>query len=332
MGGELGHSLAFAIGSVLNNTKITSFCIIGDGEFEAGSIMPSLLGREFLNPSQDGFLILGINLNQYKMGSRSLLSTWNDNKIQSFFSSFNMKTFFCELSHNQGVKIFSSVARMYKDWINEVNVKIPVIILKNQKGATGSAKINGEEFVGTHRSHKVGNLKHPTSEHVAIIEKWLRSYKPQELFKKNGAPVKEIENTLPHKNLRIGNIWRKNLNNQKISLSRIKLNKIIKKEAHKVGSNVSPMEVIGNVFNQLKKECPRFILFSPDETESNRLSKVIQEQGIRGNHNWRSSVPVRKNGGVIEILNENCCHGILQGYIQTGRDGIYNLRSFRSYY
>jgi xylulose-5-phosphate/fructose-6-phosphate phosphoketolase len=322
MGGELGHSLAFAVGSVLNNPKITSFCVIGDGEFESGSIMPSLFCREFLNPKQDGFLILAINLNQYKMSSRSLLSTWNDKKIESFFSSFNIKAIFCDLSHSQGVKIFSFLARMYKKWINGVNIKIPVIILKSQKGITGPMQIDGKKFVGTHYSHKVGSLKHPTSKHVAIIEKWLKSYKPQELFKKNGFPVKGIENNLPPKNLRIGKVWKKNLDVEKPPSFRRRVNEIIKKEG-KLGLVLSPMEVIANSLDRVKQHYKKFMLFSPDEAESNKLGEFIQKHGIRGKPNWRSSVLVQRNGGTIEILNESCCHGMLQGYIQTNRNGVY---------
>ena len=110
IGGELGMAIPCAIGSILNNPKRTAFCIIGDGEFEAGTTMASLLCREFLVPKKDGFLILAINLNQYKMGSRSLLSTWSNKRIESFFSSFGIRSFFCELSQDQGIRVFSSIA------------------------------------------------------------------------------------------------------------------------------------------------------------------------------------------------------------------------------
>lgn len=320
-GGELGNAVSCAVGSILNNPRKTSFCIIGDGEFEEGATIPSLLCREFLTPQKDGFLILAINLNQYKMGSRSLLSTWNNKRIESFFSSFGIRPFFCELSHNQGIKVFSSIAEMYKDWVNGISSKIPVIILKSQKGATGPSGINGEKFAGTHRAHKVGSLKHPTAKHVQIIEQWLKSYKPEKLFQNNGFPVKEIEKNLPGKNLRIGRILEKHhknyLNDKKI------LDALPKKEMQKINSNISPMKIIGNVFNYLRKRNKKFMLFSPDETESNNLNVVIEKNGIKGNPNWESSVPVYLDSGVIEILNENCCHGMLQGYIQTGRDGVY---------
>ncbi|MBA4320864.1 MAG: hypothetical protein C0412_20940, partial [Flavobacterium sp.] len=203
-GGELGIALACAIGSILNNPQRTTFCIIGDGEFEAGATMPSLWCKEFLTPKKDGFLILAINLNQYKMGSRSLLSTWSNKRIESFFSSFGLRPFFCELSHDQCAAAFISIAKMHENWIKGISSDVPVIILKSQKGATGPLEIDSEKFVGTHRSHKVDKLKYPTANHVQIIEHWLRSYKPEELFQNNGFPVKQIENNLPKKDLRIG--------------------------------------------------------------------------------------------------------------------------------
>lgn len=326
-GGELGIVLACAIGSILNNHKRTTFCIIGDGEFEAGTTMPSLLCREFLTPKKDGFLVLAINLNHYKMGSRSLLSTWSNKRIESFFSSFGIRPFFCELSHDQGIRVFSSIVRMYNDWINGINSRIPVIILKNPKGVTGPKEISGEKFVGSHRSHKVGSLKYPTVNHVSIIEQWLRNYKPEELFQNNGFPMKEIENNLPNKKLRIGRrLEIDDKKQRKIFLGDKKiLVRLFQGEAQKLGVSTctSPMKIIGNAINRLRERNKSFILFSPDEAESNRLNMVVEKNGIRGNPDWESSIPVRFDGGVIEILNESCCHGMLQGYIQTGRDGLY---------
>ena len=324
MGGELGVAIPCAIGSILNNPKRTALCIIGDGEFEAGTTIPSLLCREFLRPKKDGFLILAINLNQYKMSSRSLLSTWSDNRIKSFFASFNIQPFFCEFSHSQCVKIFSFIAKIYSDWVKGIGSKIPVIILKSEKGATGPLKIDGKKFVGTHQSHKVNSLKHPTANHVDIIEHWLRSYKPEELFQKNGFPTKEIINNLPKKNLRIGIRLEIDKKRRKIFPHNMEVViKLFKKEAQKLNLSASPMVILGNAINYLKERDKAFMVFSPDEAESNRLNIVIEKNGIRGNPKWRSSVPVNFDGGIIEILNENCCHGILQGYNQTGRDGVY---------
>jgi len=114
-GGELGIALSCAVGSILNNPQKSSFCIVGDGEFEAGATIPSLLSREFLTPKNDGFLILAINLNQYKMGSRSILSTWSNSRIKLFFSALGMHPFFCNLSHNQCATAFLSIANYSKN-------------------------------------------------------------------------------------------------------------------------------------------------------------------------------------------------------------------------
>lgn len=324
-GGELGIASACAMGSILNNPQRTTFCIIGDGEFETGATMPSLWCKEFLIPKNDGFFILAINLNQYKMDSRSLLSTWNNEHIESFFSSFGMRPFFCELSHEQCVKTFSFITKMYNNWVSGVSSEIPVVILKSQKGVGGPKEINNEKFAGTHHSHKVGKLKYPTANHVQIIEQWLRSYKPEELFQNNGFPVKQIKNNLPEKNLRIGRILeidrRKRVKTFPIDKQMVV--GLFQKEAQKLGSTVSPMTIIGNTINYLRERNKIFLLFSPDEAESNGLNMIIEKNGIKENSKWESSVPIHVDGGIIEILNENCCHGMLQGYIQTGREGLY---------
>ena len=323
-GGELGIALSCAVGSILNNPQKSSFCVIGDGEFEVGATMPSLLSREFLVPKRDGFLILAINLNQYKMGSRSILSTWSNNRIKLFFSALGMRPFFCNLSHNQCATAFLSIAKMRENWVNGISSDVPVIILKSPKGATGPAKIDNEKFMGTHHSHKVGKLKYPTANRVQIIEHWLRSYRPEELFQNNGFPVKQIENNLPKKDLRIGRKLEIDRKKQgKIFLNKKIIFELFKKEEQKLGSTVSPMKIISNAINRLREKNKSFILFSPDEGASNGLESVAEKNGIKGNPNWESSVPVCSDGGIIEILNENCCHGMLQGYNQTGRDGLY---------
>lgn len=325
-GGELGLALSCAVGSILNNPKKTSFCIIGDGEFEAGATMPSLLSREFLVPKRDGFLILAINLNQYKMGSRSILSTWNDSRIKLFFSSLGMRPFFCDISHSQCAAVFTSIAKMHENWAGGVSSDIPVIILKSIKGITGPTEIDGEKFAGTHQSHKVGKLKYPNSiaNYTQIIERWLKSYKPEELFQNNGFPVKEIINNFPKKELRIGRRLEIDRKKQKGKLFDKKtFFELLKKESQKLDSTISPMKVISKVINRLRTINKNFIVFSPDEGASNNFEAVIKRSGIRGNSTWQTSVPVRANGGIIEILNENCCHGMLQGYNQTQRDGVF---------
>ena len=292
-GGELGIAISCAIGSILNNPKKTSFCIIGDGEFETGTTMSSLLCKGILTPQKDGFLILAVNLNKYKMGSRSILSTWRDSKIRSFFSSLNIEPLFCELSHSQGERVFKYVEKMHKKWVSGNSSKIPIIILKSQKGITGPKKIDSRNFAGTHRSHKVDSLKYPSKDNLKIIENWLKSYKPEELFKRNGSPVEEIINNLPKETLRIGRTQKTNYKKQGKTTATDKktLSKLLNEEAQKSGLSVSPMKIIGNAINYLRKQNKSFILFSPDEAESNNLNNVIKRNGIRGNLNWKSSVP-----------------------------------------
>ena len=324
-GGELGIATACAVGSILNNPKKSCFCIFGDGEFEAGATISSLLSLDMLSPQKDGFLIFAVNLNKYKMGSRSLLSTWSKSRIESFFRSFNMRPFFCDLNHIQCAKTFSSISKMYNKWINGKAVKIPIIILKNEKGTTGPLTIDGEKFSGSHQSHKVGKLKNDkqNTNYIKIIEKWLNQYEPDKLFN-NGFPVKKIISNFPKKNLRIG--YRLEIDQKLLNKNLFKGEDLIeyyKKHALSVGTSTSPMVNIGKLIVALRGFNKNYTLFSPDEGNSNRLEAVINKVGIKGNTKWKSSVHICSKGGVIEILNETCCHGMLQAYNQTGRDGLY---------
>lgn len=325
-GGELGVATACAFGSVLRNPKKSCFCIFGDGEFEAGATIPSLLSLELLSPKKDGFLIFAVNLNKYKMGSRSLLSTWSKNRIESFFKSLNMQPFFCNLDHAQCAKTFYSISKMHNNWIKGNHTKIPIIILNNEKGATGPKTIDGDKYVGSHHSHKVGKLKNykQKAKQVSIIEKWLNQYEPDKLFNKNGFPVRGVLSNFPKAKFKIGRrleIDRKLLD--KNFFRGKNLFKYYKKYSHNVGTTVSSMVSISNLIIILNRLNKKYTTFSPDEGTSNKVDAVINELGIKGNSKWKSSVPVNSEGGVVEILNEICCHGMLQGYNQTGRDGLY---------
>ncbi len=325
-GGELGVATACTVGSILNNPKKSCFCIFGDGEFETGATIPSLFGLGLLSPKKDGFLIFAVNLNQYKMGSRSLLSTWNKNRIKSFFESLNMHPFFCDLNHAQCAKVFSSISNMRNNWNKGNQTKIPIIILNSEKGVSGPLTIDGEKYAGSHSSHKVGKLKdyEQKAKQVNIIEKWLKQYEPDKLFNSNGYPVKGALSNFPKEKLKIGHrleIDRKLIN--KNLLSNKKLIKYYKKYSQKIGTLASPMVSISNLIIALMKFNEKYTIFSPDEGSSNRIDTVINEVGIKGNSKWKSSVPVSSEGRVVEILNEICCHGMLQAYNQTGRDGLY---------
>ncbi len=325
-GGELGLATASAFGSVLNNSKKTCFCIFGDGEFEAGATINSLLGLALLSPKKDGFPIFAVNLNKYKMGSRSLLSTWSKEKIKSFFKSLNMKPFFCDINHVKCLKTFNLISIMHNKWTQGNRIKIPIIILNNNKGTTGPSVIDGDKYTGTHHSHKVGKLKNylQNDNQVKIIEKWLKKYEPNKLFDSNGFPVKSILKNFPKENLKIG---RRLEIDQKLLNKKNNKNKNLveyyKKYSHKTGIKVSPMASISDLIVAINKKNKKYTIFSPDEGSSNKIDTVINKLKIRGNSKWKSSVPIDSEGGVIEILNEACCHGMLQSYTQTGRDGLY---------
>lgn len=329
-GGELGAALPIAFGATLNNPELTVFCLLGDGELEAGATLSSLNCQEFISPANDGFLIIAVNFNEYKMGSRSIFSTWSDKGLRQFFESFNMEVFICEPSHEDCVKVFDSIAEIRENWRANRFTHIPVILFRNEKGWTGPNTISGHSYVGTHRSHKVAELKHPhdVENAVDIVEQWLQSYRPEQLFVTDGSPSELVLENIPDLSLRLG-LKSHQLNSKHLERPRDPLERVtnlVKNHSKQLSSHVSPMTVIGELLKEYfdTPEGKHFLLFCPDEIFSNGLGNILESNSFRWK--WRStqaSVPLSPQGRVVEILNEACCHGMLHGYNQTGRDGIY---------
>jgi xylulose-5-phosphate/fructose-6-phosphate phosphoketolase len=326
-GGELGLALACATGSVLGNPGIVTFCVLGDGEMEAGSSMPSLLGQELLTPKYDGFLVLAINLNQYKMDSRSILSTWSNERLISFFSALKLRTFIADITHRPFLDVMLSVEEMYRAWESGSDDRLPVIILRSEKGYGAPSMINGKPFTGTHAAHKVGSLKclDDLCENVDTIEEWLRSYSPEVLFQQDGTLAWQIERNMPEDALRLGRRLESDRKSVvKRCFSREDVLKICDTQTKGKGHAGSPMRVIGDCLALLLKRADMpFFVFCPDEASSNQLDALLAVGHLRGRPCWESSVRVSAYGRLIEILNETCCHSMLQGTVQTGRDGIY---------
>ena len=303
-GGELGNAISVSMGTVINNPKRTTLTIVGDGEFEAGTSITSLLCNQFISPINDGFLVIMINLNGYKMTSRSLISL--NRNFSRLLEDFGYEVFTTSINnYEETALIFNKIADLQEQWYEGNNCKIPIIILKSPKGFSGPETIGGLAFANSHLSHKVSTLKEPmiSSDAVEIIQKWLISYRPETLFV-DGVPTKEV-------------------------LDNISKFKTVGKQ-----QNVKP---IGNVnFNNLPQNSmealseyfikftdDKFLIFSPDESISNGLTSFVNEFGMRYNAEIESSVTVKRNGRVVEILNEVICITMLYGYLNCGEDGVF---------
>jgi len=302
-GGELGNAISVSFGTVLNNPRQTTFVIVGDGEMEAGTSLPSLLCNQIINPQHDGFLVIIVNLNKYKMTSRSLISL--NEYIKKMFFSFGFEVFTTSInSHEQTAKIFDRIIDLQTKWYNGRNIKLPFIILESQKGFSAPEIIGSKRFLNSHLSHKVSSLRNPSNENLEIIRKWLKSYKPEELFFE-GVPTNQVLSNIP-KQCEI--LYNTTCFNSKSNVYNI--------------STLNIMETLTKYF--LNYTDSNFLIFSPDESISNGLNEFVQEHGIRcRDENIESSINVKNNGRVIEILNEVMCLSMLYGYIKIGRDGIF---------
>jgi xylulose-5-phosphate/fructose-6-phosphate phosphoketolase len=329
-GGEIGAALATALGAAFNNPGLTVFCLLGDGELEAGATLPSFLCETFVAPPRDGFLIVAVNLNGYKMGSRSVFSTWSSERLLRFFESFPMEVFVCGPYHDEAARVFDSVAAMQEDWRRNRSRRIPLILFRNAKGWTGPEAICGRPYVGTHRSHKVDLLRHPHESEGALnlIEQWLRSYGPERLFTIDGLPSEMVIRNMPIADLRPGLAHQQSCSAHPAARLEYSssITQLINTRSRAVGFSVSPMRVIGEWLNAYMgtPEGKDFMVFCPDEASSNMLGGLVDARYLRWESgSTESSVPLSKDGRVVEVLNETCCHGMLQGYNQTGRDGVY---------
>jgi len=322
-GGELGMAVGCAVGAVLNAPAMTCFCIVGDGELEAGTSLSAMLCGDLLVPGQDGFLVIMININAYKMGSPSLISTWDDTRLESFFSGLGFHPIICAAEHEELTGALDHVGDLQMRWAEGRTPSLPVLLVRDIKGRGGPAAIGDTPYVGTHTSHKVGALKHPhqVPDSVRIVEDWLRSYDPHRLFHADGRPKDTVLSNLPPPSLRLGR-W---LETEREALWGKSNPAITSSDSFSpLGAIESPMEALASAVGRHGENRDRgFLVFSPDEADSNLLGDLVSRWSVRGHDSWTSTSPVSRSGRVVEVLNESCCQAFLQGYLQTGRDGIY---------
>ncbi|MDR2077764.1 MAG: hypothetical protein LBP39_02235 [Rickettsiales bacterium] len=301
-GGELGISIATTFGHCLNNPGKIVFCILGDGEFEAGCNEQALFCNNFLNSSDDAMPVFIVNMNNFKMCSPSLLSLMKE-KTKNFFESLSYQYFYCGTNSRDFIKILDKIKSTWGKWKLGIATKIPLVLLDSPKGWTGPDKVGGIQFVNSHNSHKVSVLSTPkkVENHVDIIEQWLRSYNfsPNnfELVKNNAFGIEKLQ----------GNIYggKKSTNNT-LDLNYPEISAFEK---------YSPMEMVSEyLLRYIRDINSGYIIFSPDEIISNKLWNCVNNLAYRGRD---------KNGNIIEILNESVCLNMLNGYISSGGNGIF---------
>ena len=335
-GGELGYSLSHAYGAVLDNPDLIATCVIGDGELETGPLQASLQINKIINPKTDGVVLPILHLNGYKIANPTIFSRITDMELDDYFRGSGYLPYYVEgndpkYMHKRMADVLDEVIEKIQDIKYKKSSKRPrwpIIILRTPKGWTGPKEVEGKVIEGTFRSHQVpiSITEHP--EELELLEQWLKSYKPEELFDKNGTLIKELQELPPKGNKRMGS--NPHTNGGKL-LQELNLPDF-RKYGVKVTKHGLPlaqdMIELGKYIKEiieLNKDKHNFRIFAPDETLSNRLNYVFDATNRKWNAKKIDDDEYLSSDGIVidSILSEHVCQGLLEGYLLTGRHGFF---------
>ncbi|HWW87756.1 MAG TPA: phosphoketolase family protein, partial [Vicinamibacterales bacterium] len=343
-GGELGYSLSHAIGAVLDNPTLIAASVIGDGEAETGPLATSWHSNKFLDPVGDGAVLPILHLNDYKIANPTVLGRISHEELEQLLRGCGWSPHFVE--GDDPLPMHALMATTMDRVIGEIldiqhvarssapsrhaqRPRWPMIVLRSLKGWTGPKVVDGEPVEGTFRAHQVP-LSDPARnpDHLRMLEEWLRSYRPQELFDERGAFVPSLAALAPTGERRMGANPHANGG---ILLEALRLPNFRDYAVAVQAPGAVEAEdtrVLGRYLRDvihLNKETRNFRLFGPDETVSNRLDAVFEAT----NRQWEAPIKpgdqwLAPEGRVLEVLSEHQCQGWLEGYLLTGRHGLFN--------
>ncbi|TFY59486.1 hypothetical protein EVJ58_g5744 [Rhodofomes roseus] len=326
-GGELGYALSVAFGAVMDKPDLVCVCVVGDGEAETGPTATAWHGYKYLDPAESGAVLPIVHVNGFKISERTIYGTMDDKELVALFTGYGYQTRFIEDLDNIDEDMAASmdwalgeihaIQRAARSGQPQVKPRWPVLILRTPKGWGGPKKLGDEVIEGSFHSHQVplpGAKKDP--QQLKLLQEWLRSYKPEELFDKNGVPNEKILSTIPQKDDKKAGM-RKEVYAGYMPLD---VPDWTPKSVER-GNQESCMKVVGELLLDVMDKNPHtFRIFSPDELESNKLNATLRHSG----RNMQWDVASRANGGrVIEILSEHTCQGMMQGYTLTGRTALF---------
>ncbi len=340
-GGELGYSLAHAFGAVLDNPSLIATVVVGDGEAETGPLATSWHGNKLLNAKTDGVVLPILHLNGYKIANPTIFARISDEELKDFFKGCGWVPYLVEGSeplklHEEFASTMDTVIERIKEIQTQAREKDvtsrpiwPMIILKTPKGWTGPKEIDGKEIEGTFRAHQVPievTQDHPES--LKALEHWLRSYHPEELFDETGK-LKPEYLEIPSDSLKMG----KNLNANGGALRKDLNLPLLKNYGVKIsypGQTIKEdMRVLGTYIKDvisMNEDARNFRIFGPDEALSNRLNAVFEVTNRQfDGRKLKNDEFLNNDGRVIDsMLSEHMCEGMLEGYLLTGRHGIFH--------
>jgi xylulose-5-phosphate/fructose-6-phosphate phosphoketolase len=339
-GGELGYSLLHAYGAAFNNPDLLVCCVVGDGEAETGALATSWHSNKFLNPASDGAVLPVLHLNGYKIAGPTVLARIPKEELIELFHGYGYRLYFVEgddppLMHQLMAATLDKVIAEIKNIQAEARKnpdaprpRWPMIILRSPKGWTGPKIVDGLQIEGTFRSHQVPVTDLDKPGHLKILEQWMLSYKPEELFDKNGKLIPELAALAPSGNRRMGANPHANGG---LLLKDLKMPDF-RQYAVKVTQPGSEFDestrILGKFLRDVMKlnlESANFRVMGPDETDSNRLSAIFEvTDRVSMAEILPNDVHVGREGRVMEVLSEHMCQGWLEGYLLTGRHGFFS--------
>ncbi len=346
-GGELGYSLAHAIGAILDNPSLIAACVIGDGEAETGPLATSWHGNKFINPITDGAVIPILHLNGYKIANPTILARISDTELDAYLRGCGWEPFYVSGSdslkmHENMACVMDTIIEKIKKIQNEARKKgeftrpmWPMLVLRTPKGWTGPKKVGGLEVENSFRSHQIPiALKEGDEEALKLLETWLKSYKPEELFNNDGSLKKELQDLAPVSYWRMGSNPHANggellvpLKTPNIFDYEIKVKypgSVVKEDMRELGNYIKDLI-------SLNSEKRNFRIFGPDEALSNRLNQIFEVTDRQFEaQTFSQDEFLNQDGRVIDsYLSEHVCEGFLEGYLLTGRHGfIHSYEAF----
>jgi xylulose-5-phosphate/fructose-6-phosphate phosphoketolase len=340
-GGELGYSLSHAYGTAFDNPDLITVCVVGDGEAETGPLATSWHSNKFLNPITDGGVLPILHLNGYKINNPTILSRISHQDLEHLFTGYGYRPYFVEGSDHESMH--QAMAATVDKCIEEIGsiqqqaratgvatfARWPMIVLRSPKGWTAPAEVDGHKLEGFWRAHQIPIADvTKNSGHLQLLENWMRSYKPEELFDETGKLDSRIGELSPKGDRRMGSNPHANggLFRQDLRLADFRNQSVqVKKPGQVEIENTHPLGVF--LREVMKDNMNRFRVFGPDETTSNKLSAIYEAS----KKTWLEEyLPEDLDGGelgrdgrVMEMLSEHTLEGWLEGYLLSGRHGFF---------
>jgi len=340
-GGELGYSIMHACGAVFDNPDLLACCVVGDGESETGPLATSWHGNKFLNPVRDGAVLPILHLNGWKIANPTVLARMNDEELTEFFTGHHWKPYFVEGHEPEAMhQLMAGTLDVIVEEIRSIQDKArnggdaglpiwPMIVLRSPKGWTCPKVVDGKPVEGTWRAHQVPVTDLQTKpEHVKILEDWMKSYRPEELFDQNGKFISELAELAPKGERRMGANPHANggllLRDLVMPDFRNYARQCSEARHRECRSHARAWRIFARR-DEVERRLQKLPRLWPDETASNRLEALYETTDKL----WMEPMlPVdehlSQNGRVLEMLSEHMCQGWLEGYLLTGRHGFFS--------